>query len=140
MKFTEALQGLGFSGDSAGKEPTAMQEIKIQSLGWEDPLEKGLATHSNILVWKIPWTSQSMGSQRVGHDWATFTFTYRDYCLKEVHYNYLHICDEDIKIKEISNYFSKVKQLDGSGQKWNQVVRWEGYFMSYLTIQIYFVC
>ena len=49
-------------------------------LGWEDPLEKGTATHSNILAWKISWTEepgglQSMGSQRVGHDWATYTFT-----------------------------------------------------------------
>ena len=42
MKCTEALQGLGSPGDSAGKEPTAMQETKIQSLGWEDTLEKGM--------------------------------------------------------------------------------------------------
>ena len=45
----------------------------VQSLGWEDPLEKEMATHSNILAWRIPWTKehgglQSMGSQRVGHD------------------------------------------------------------------------
>ena len=44
--------------------------------GWEDPLEEGMATHSSILAWKIPWTEepeglQSMGSQRVGHDLAT---------------------------------------------------------------------
>ena len=39
-----------------------------QSLGWEDPLEKGTATQSSILAWKIPWTVQSMGSQKVGHD------------------------------------------------------------------------
>ena len=56
-----------------------MQETRVQSLGWEDPLEKGMATHSSILTWRIPWTeepgkSQSMGSQRVGHDWGTFTF------------------------------------------------------------------
>ena len=46
---------------------------QVQSLGWEDPLEKGMATHSSILAWIIPWTEklgglQSMGSQRVGHD------------------------------------------------------------------------
>ena len=46
---------------------------------WEDALEKGMATHSSILAWRIPWTEelgrlQSMGRQRVGHDWATFTF------------------------------------------------------------------
>ena len=39
------------------------------------PLEKGKATHSSILVWRIPWTVESMESQRVGHDWVTFTFT-----------------------------------------------------------------
>jgi len=48
------------------------QEMQVRSLGWEDPLEEEMATHSNILAWKIPWTEepdalQSMGSQRVGH-------------------------------------------------------------------------
>ena len=52
-----------------------MQETQVQSLGWEDPLEKGTATHSSILAWRIPWTVlQSRGWQRVGHDGATFTF------------------------------------------------------------------
>ena len=51
----------------------AMQKTRVQSLGWEDPLEKGMATHSSILTWRIPRTQepgglQSMGSQRVGHD------------------------------------------------------------------------
>jgi len=51
----------------------AMQETWVQSLGWEDPLEKGMATHSSILAWRIPWIEepcglQSMESQRVGHD------------------------------------------------------------------------
>ena len=55
------------------KNLPAMQETWDRSLGWEDPLEKGMATHSSILAWKIPWTEepgglQSMGSQRVGHD------------------------------------------------------------------------
>ena len=50
----------------------------IQSLGHDDPLEKGTATHSSILVWRIPWTEEpgrleSVGLQRVGHDWATNT-------------------------------------------------------------------
>ena len=49
---------------------------RVQSLGWEDLLEKEMATHSSILAWRIPWTDkpsrlQSMGSQRVGHDWIT---------------------------------------------------------------------
>ena len=51
----------------------ALQETQVQSLGQEDPLEKGMATHSCILFWKIPWTEdplglQSMGSQRVKHN------------------------------------------------------------------------
>ena len=60
-----------------------MQETRVQSLGWEDPLEKEMEAHSSILAWKIPWAAepgrlQSMGLLRVGHDWATslllFTF------------------------------------------------------------------
>ena len=55
------------------KNLPAMQETWVRSLGQEDPLEKGRATHSGILAWKIPWTEepggpQSMGSQRVGHN------------------------------------------------------------------------
>ena len=58
------------------KNPPAMPETWVCSLGWEDPLEEGTATHSSILAWRIPWTEepgglQSMGSQRIGHDWAT---------------------------------------------------------------------
>ena len=57
----------------AQKNLPAMQESWVQSLGWEDPLQKGTATHSSILAWRVPWTEepgglQSMGSQRVGHD------------------------------------------------------------------------
>ena len=55
------------------KNPPAMQETWLPSLGWDDPLEKGKATHSSILAWRIPWTVYSMGSQRVGQDWMTFT-------------------------------------------------------------------
>ena len=55
------------------KNPPSMQETWVQSPGWEDPLEKGIATHSSILAWRIPWTEepgglQSMRLQRVGHD------------------------------------------------------------------------
>ena len=50
-----------------------VQGIQVQSLGWDDPLKKELATHSSILAWRMPWTEdpgglQSMGSQRVGHN------------------------------------------------------------------------
>ena len=55
------------------KNMPAMQETWVQTLGWEDPLEKGMATHPIILAWRIPWMEepgrlQSMGSQRVGYD------------------------------------------------------------------------
>ena len=55
---------------------STMREIRIQSLGWEDPLEKEMAIHSSTIAWEIPWIEepgrlQSMGSQIVGHDWAT---------------------------------------------------------------------
>ena len=50
------------------KNPPAMWETWVRYLGWEDPLEKGKATHSSILAWRIPWTIKSMGSQRVGND------------------------------------------------------------------------
>ena len=58
------------------KHLPTVRKTRFQSLGWEDVLEKEMAIHSNILAWKIPWTEepgrlQSMGSQRVGHDWAT---------------------------------------------------------------------
>ena len=50
------------------KNPPAMRETWVRSLGWEDPLKKGTATHSSILAWRSPWTVQSTGLQRVGHD------------------------------------------------------------------------
>ena len=54
------------------KNPPAMQETWVPSLDWEDPLEEGMATHSSILAWRIPWTEEldglwSRGSQRVRH-------------------------------------------------------------------------
>ena len=58
-----------------------MQETRVWSLGWEYPLEKGMATHSSTLGWRIPWTEepggqQSMGSQRVGHNWSDTACTH----------------------------------------------------------------
>ena len=58
------------------KHLPTIQETWVQSLGWEDLLEKEMATHSSTLAWKIPGTEkpgglQSVGSQRVGHDWVT---------------------------------------------------------------------
>ena len=70
-------------GAQTVKNLPAMQETQVQSLRWEDPLEKGMVTHSSILAWKIPWTQepgrlQSIDSQRVRHDSVTnpFHFTF----------------------------------------------------------------
>ena len=70
---------MGFPGGSAGKNPPAMQEPQetwVPSLGWEDPLEKDMATHSSILAWRITRTEetgglQSIGLHRVGHTEVT---------------------------------------------------------------------
>ena len=69
------------------KRMPAMQETRVESLGWEDPLEKEMATHSSILAWRIPWTEepsglQSLESQRIRHDWVATTFTL----------HFIHIC------------------------------------------------
>ena len=65
----------------------AVQETRVRSLGWENPLENEMATHSSILAWEIPWTEesgrlQSIGLQRVGHEWATLL------CLRGILENY----------------------------------------------------
>ena len=66
------------------KNLPTVQETWVWSLAWEDPLEKGMATHSGIVAWRIPWTEepgglQSMGSQKVRHNWATNTLLCIDY-------------------------------------------------------------
>ena len=66
---------MGFPGGASGKESDCQgrrQEMQVRSLGWEDSLEEGMATHPSILAWRIPWTEESgrlqpMGPQRVGH-------------------------------------------------------------------------
>ena len=65
-----------------------MQETRVQSLGWEDPLEEELATHSSILAWRIPWTEElgrlwSKASQRVGHNWVTEHIVYHIVTVKQ---------------------------------------------------------
>ena len=97
-------KGLGLTGSLLYKASLVAQLVKnlpamwetwVQPLGWEDPLEKGTPTHSSILAWRIPWTIQSMESQRVGHDWATFTFftvqSSPDNMVSEGQ-NHLHLC------------------------------------------------
>ena len=76
--FTHRLiSSLGSLVAQTVKNLSTKQETQIRSMGREDPLEKGMATHSSILAWKIPWTEkpgglQLMGLQRVRHDWMTF--------------------------------------------------------------------
>ena len=72
-KIIRVIYILGFPGDSDVKNLPTRQETQVRSLGQEDHLEKGMATHSSILAWRIPWTEEpgglgSMGSQRVGHN------------------------------------------------------------------------
>ena len=75
------MHNTGFPSGSAVKNLPAMQETWVQSPGWEETLEKEMATHSSTLAWRIPWTEepsglQSIGSQRVRHDGAiTLTLT-----------------------------------------------------------------
>ena len=76
----------GFPGGSHSKESARMQETRVQLLDKEDPLEKGMATYSSILAWRILWTEepgglQSMESQRIRHDRATYTDTHHCYCV-----------------------------------------------------------
>ena len=79
--------------------------MRALSLGWEDSLEKGKATHSSILVWKIPWTEepgelQSLGSQRVGHDWVTeHTHTHTRNQEKWYWWTYLQGRNRDTEVK-----------------------------------------
>ena len=94
------LGWLGFPGGSTIKNPPEMQKTQetwVRSLGREDPLEKRMATHSSILAWGALWTQepgrlQSMGSQRVRHDWAINTFklfTFKAIITSESHFHQL---------------------------------------------------
>ena len=66
--FIYSISSVGFPGGSMVRSPPVMQMTWLQSLHWEDPLEKGKVARSNILACTIPWILESMGSQRVGHD------------------------------------------------------------------------
>ena len=114
------------------KNLPAIWETKVWSLGSEDPLEKGMATHCSILTWKIPWTEvpgglQSMGSQRVRHDWATNTFTFKLCSLvnnrvkrancKVCIYIYVHMYVEGIMLKLKLQYFDHLMRRVDSLEK-----------------------
>ena len=101
----------GFPCGSAGKESACNVETWVWSLGWEDPLEKGKATHSSILAWRIrsteePGGLQSTGSQRVGHDWATNTHT-----LQKKKQEYLLTTLFGGWLEERKNHYSRIQAI-----------------------------
>ena len=70
-----SIPNLGFPGGASGKKKStcSVGDVRVQSLSWEDLLEEGMATHSSILAWRVPWTEepgrlQSIGQQRAGQD------------------------------------------------------------------------
>ena len=99
------------------KNPPAMQETQVQSLLWEDPLEDEMATHSSILAWRIPWTEepgglQSIGLQRVGHDWTT-KHQHIQVSIHNSPTQYINVCNIFIILTEnvnssicVNNYYS----------------------------------
>ena len=98
------------------KHLPTMQETRVRSLGGEDPLEKEMATHFSILAWRIPWTEeparlQSMGSQRVRHDWATslthsqddiyLHFLYWHFAIKARQCTRVHVCVHTLWVQQL---------------------------------------
>ena len=79
FKYPVILIPCGISGKEYASQ-CSRQKIRVQFLGWEDPLEESMATHSSILAWRIPWTEepgglQVLGLQRGGHDWSDLACT-----------------------------------------------------------------
>ena len=110
------------------KNPPAMWETWVQSLGWEDPLEKGTATHSSILAWRISWIEepgglQSMGSQRVRHDWATSLFTF--ICHEVHHFVQFSECSQSCTVSRANS-----RTLPVSGTLKDRVSRFSSTFFS----------
>ena len=110
LSFVAQFSGLWASlGAQLVKNRPAILETWVLSLGWEDPLEKGLATHSSILSWRIPWTEepgrlQSMGLQKVGRDWTTKTssilhmvmYVFKCYSFNSSHLSYPHCVHKSV--------------------------------------------
>ena len=110
------------------KNLSAIWETQVRSLGREDPLEKEMATHSSILAWRISWTEepgglQSTGSQRVGYDWGTNTFTYELWVtdVKKQIYDYIEInleyWLEGLMLEQKFQYFRHLIQRADSLEK-----------------------
>ena len=96
-----SLSFLGFPGGSDGKEPACNAGDLVWPLGREDPLENGMATHSSILAWRIPWTEepggmQPIGLQRVAHDWVFTLSLFKLFFLKHYVSCYAYFCNHCI--------------------------------------------
>ena len=121
------------------KNPPARQETRVRSLGWEDTLEKGMANHSSILAWEIPWTEkpgglQPMGLQRVGHDWVTNTL-HTHFCkypfflvlVSNVSCHWKELLKKDFSLLKVNSFIhpslgNSVLLSHLRGQKWSLVV------------------
>ena len=102
--FDPSLSGASLVAQIIKNLP-AVQETWLQSPGLEDPLEKGMTTHSSILAWRIPWREESgglhsMGSQRFRHNWVTNTFSFL-----------LHPCFPQ-KMKKIGSKRERQRQIE----------------------------
>ena len=110
-----------FPGDSDGKASAYNTGDPVWSLGWEDSLDKEMATHSSIFAWKIPWTEepgglQSMGSQRVRQKWATniLTFYFRIQ-ITYVPFIYFPILSQiNINITGFNTFYNEVSSVNFS--------------------------
>ena len=137
------------------KHLPAMWETRVWSLCWEDPLKKETATHSSILAWRIPWTEQpgrlqSMGLQRVGHDWATSLNFSPNYYLVIVPEFYYYFKNSSSKWNQGTLSYSRKSSstFKGSEGTWMHLKRWlaqlqltlfwsvEGHFKNYISINI----
>ena len=98
-----------------------MQEIWVRSLGWEGPLEKGMATHSSIVAWRIPWTEepgglQPMGSQRVRCDWGINVVLSEQVCPENL-VGFNSMKDMARPTKEVQNGISGLSKLTFAGER-----------------------
>ena len=127
LKQLASCRRVGFPSDSAVKNPLEVQELQetqVQSLGWKDPLEEGIATHSSILAWRMLWTEepggqQSVGSQRVRHKWSNLARMHR----RRVRFSF---CGPERKLWPKSRSYrrtgvrwvSERRFLQSEGQRW----------------------
>ena len=111
----------GFPCGSAGKESTC----NAGDLGLipvlEDPLEKGKAMHSSILAWRIPWTIQSMGSQKVRHDWVTFnSYMTKHATIIQPKFTLEHLLQINENLYSLKMYMGIHRRFIFNNEKWKQ--------------------